>query len=61
MKDFALWLLLVASTVLTCLGVAKLTSLPAPIWYCIDGHVYEKVGEYYASVVPARTCLPVKE
>lgn len=34
---------------------------PAPIWYCIEGKLYEKIGDAYASIVPARTCLPVIE
>ena len=30
-----------------------------PVWYCIEGKVYEKVSDTYVTVVPARTCLPV--
>jgi hypothetical protein len=29
------------------------------VWYCIEGKIYEKFGEHYVTVVPARTCLPV--
>lgn len=32
-----------------------------PLWYCIEGKVYEKFGGTYATVVPARTCLPVSK
>lgn len=38
-------------------GTERLT--PQPVWYCIEGKVYEKVGDTYITVVPARTCLPV--
>lgn len=30
-----------------------------PIWYCIEGKVYEKVSDTYVTVSPARSCLPV--
>ena len=30
-----------------------------PVWYCIEGKVYEKISDTYVTVVPARTCLPV--
>jgi hypothetical protein len=32
---------------------------PVPVWYCIEGKLYEKIGDTYTSIVPARTCLPV--
>lgn len=32
-----------------------------PVWYCIEGKVYEKIGDTYVTVVPARTCLPVNK
>lgn len=32
-----------------------------PIWYCIEGKIYEKFGDTYATVVPARSCLPVSK
>jgi hypothetical protein len=34
---------------------------PVPVWYCVDGKLYEKFGDTYASVVPARTCVPVSK
>jgi len=30
-----------------------------PVWYCIEGKVYEKISDTYITVVPSRTCLPV--
>ena len=33
----------------------------APHWYCIEGKLYEKFGDTYASIVPPRTCLPVNK
>lgn len=30
-----------------------------PMWYCIEGKVYEKISDTYVTVVPSRTCLPV--
>jgi hypothetical protein len=33
----------------------------APVWYCIEGKLYEKIGDTYASIVPARTCVPVSK
>jgi hypothetical protein len=36
-------------------------SRPGPVWYCIEGKLYEKIGDTYTSVVPARTCLPVSK
>lgn len=30
-----------------------------PVWYCIDGKLYERFGDVYATVVPARGCLPI--
>jgi hypothetical protein len=32
-----------------------------PVWYCIEGKVYERFGETYATVVPPRECLPVSK
>lgn len=32
-----------------------------PIWYCIEGKVYEKIEDTYITVVPSRTCLPVSK
>ena len=41
------------------LGTAAATKNPPPMWYCIEGKVYEKLGDYYSTVVPARACIPV--
>lgn len=40
-----------------CVTHYLFTESERPIWYCIDGKVYEKAGDYYSTVVPARTCL----
>ena len=32
---------------------------PQPVWYCIEGKVYEKISDFYVTVNPARSCLPV--
>lgn len=39
-------------------SAAKEYSTPKQ-WYCIEGKVYEKLGDYYSTVVPARACVPV--
>jgi len=49
----------VAFAVGSFIGVAINAKSPAPIWYCIEGKVYEKMGDHYATVVPARACVPV--
>jgi hypothetical protein len=30
-----------------------------PVWYCIEGKLYEKISDVYVTVSPARSCLPV--
>jgi hypothetical protein len=31
------------------------------VLYCIEGSVYERVGDTFVTVVPARSCLPVSK
>lgn len=45
------------ATKILSFGTKRFT--PQPIWYCIEGKVYEKISDTYVTVVPARTCLPV--
>lgn len=37
------------------------SNTPPTLWYCIEGKVYEKNGDYYATVVPPRACVPVSK
>lgn len=43
------------------MGSTDMAPVEHPVWYCIDGKVYEKFGDTYATVVPARSCLPVSK
>ena len=41
-------------------GKSTVSNPTAPtLWYCIDSKVYEQSGDYYVTVVPARSCLPI--
>lgn len=69
MKDiiysFSVVLCIFTLTIILGMGLGNLldylhTKEPI-IWYCIDGKIHEKNGDFYISVSPTRTCLPVKE
>lgn len=30
-----------------------------PVWFCIEGKIYEKIDQVYVTVSPDRACLPV--
>jgi Na+/citrate or Na+/malate symporter len=39
--------------------IAPALAASPPVWYCIEGKIYEKVSDVYVTVNPARSCLPV--
>jgi hypothetical protein len=61
MKDSALVLsaIIVIVALGWVLGWTTSKAVPPTYWYFIEGKVYEKMGDYYATVVPARTCISV--
>lgn len=46
-----------------CLGqyasATMYTAQERPVWYCIEGKIYEKIDQVYVTVSPDRACLPV--
>ena len=45
----------IASTFIIAPGGNKVQ----PVWYCVEGKIYEKIDDVYVTVNPARSCLPV--